>query len=89
MIVNAQARLDSTEKAIASIETKLKEAVETNLVVSEHALLRYLERVEGVNLEEVRKKVLGVIGDTVIDGIHAVGTHKIRVKDGTVVTIIT
>jgi len=69
---------------------KLKKAV----TVSDHAMIRYLERVRGVNTNaEIRQKILtpemvGLI-QQLGDGDYPTETgFKLRVRKGTVVTII-
>ncbi len=63
------------------------------LIVSEHAILRYLERVQGINIEEIKKKILPVEVETKIrtigNGSFPAETHRIKVQNGVVVTILT
>jgi len=74
---------------------RIKSAAQSNgkLVVSEHALLRYFERVMGFNLEEIKKRI---VPESVSNAIKTVGsgtfpteTHRLKVKDGVVITILT
>lgn len=63
--------------------------------VTDHAILRYLERVKGVDLEKVRKELMPYDVEKQIkmigfSGIYPVDkSHKLRVKDRTVVTVLT
>lgn len=66
-----------------------------SLRVSQHALVRYAERVLGVPMADIEAQILGSIGpkvQTVGDGVFpltfAPGA-KARVRDGVVVTILT
>jgi predicted RNase H-like nuclease (RuvC/YqgF family) len=86
-----QATINKLQKDIE----RIKSAAANNgkLVISEHAILRYFERVMGVNLDEIKKKIAP---DSVMTAIRTVGngtfptdTHRIRVKDGVVITILT
>ena len=66
------------------------------LVISEHAILRYIERVMGIDLEELKAKILP---EDVLKKIKALegvdGTYpcsegfKVRIRDRTIVTILT
>lgn len=60
--------------------------------VSDHALLRYIERVNGIDFDDARRSILT---PTVVEAIRA-GAKRVRVdgmvyiiKDKTIVTIIT
>ena len=67
-----------------------------NLVVSEHAVLRYLERIKGMDLgalkseilaEDVLQKIQALKG---CDGVYPVRAgFSVRIKNRTVVTILT
>lgn len=81
--------INKLEKDIKNI----RDNVNGRLVVSEHALLRYFERVLNYDLEEIKKKI---VPDTVETAIKTMGsgtfpteTHKLKVKNGIVVTILT
>jgi hypothetical protein len=60
-------------------------------IVTEHAILRYLERVGGINTEDVKSKIMPeslvdkikIVGD----GEYPVGDFKIRVRDNQIVTV--
>lgn len=61
--------------------------------VSDHAVVRYLERVKGMDIASIRKEILpdNVKQATIMgNGYYPVnGTHKVRVKDGVVITVLT
>lgn len=70
----------------------LKSKAEGNIVVSEHAMLRYIERVLGINLDELQQKILS---DSEAKIVSAMGNctyprdgFKIKIQNGTVVTVI-
>lgn len=69
----------SLKARIAALETQ---GAEKEPVVSEHALLRYLERVEGVDLDAIRQKILG---DGTAASISFARTGRIKKKDLTLV----
>jgi len=86
-----KAERDELRRIDESIK-KLKEKSD-ELVVSEHAILRYLERVKGVDIEAVKKEILP---DTVREqnrllgnGSFPAGTHRCKIRDGVVITILT
>ena len=66
------------------------------IVVSDHALMRYCERVLGINMDEVKEKILTESAMGLIDKLKAgdgqypvkEGDFVIRLKNKTVVTII-
>lgn len=79
-------KIDSTEKEIAWLKND-------NVVVSDHAVIRYLERVEGMEIHKIRTSILSerVINQIkeLGDGKYPIGDGKFRaiVKNNTVITI--
>ncbi len=81
-------RIDGFQKKIE----KLKSQKPKDLIVSEHAMLRYIERVMGIDLQELQNKILPpekayevrAMGNCT----YGLGDHKLTVKDGIVVTVI-
>lgn len=89
----AQKRETEANKLVASLRQQLAEyeAKHGDPIVTEHALLRYFERVLGYNLEEIRGLILN---DTTRAYIEQFGNGKIPgqgyrivVKDRAVVTV--
>lgn len=82
---------------LASVEEQIRRLSEESagVVVTEHALLRYVERVLGVDLEEIKKKILPPATEAAVKrfkgGTFPVeGTDfKVRAKNGAIVTILT
>jgi len=76
--------IKNTEKQI----NKLKNNSE--LIISEHAILRYIERVLGIDIEEIKNKIvpnkdaIAELGN----GVFTIDDFKIKVKDNVVVTVI-
>jgi len=87
----------------SSIESIKASASENNsIVVTEHAMLRYLERVKGIDLEKIK---LEIVTSEVLEQIKTLGagtypvkgkyfnldkqTFRIRVRDNAVVTVLT
>lgn len=84
-----KSKLDQVKKRIRELTS-----LENGVIVSEHAMLRYLERVRGVNLKELHDAILTHEIEekikTLGNGVYPVGgTHQVKVRDGTVVTIMT
>lgn len=87
----ALADLDRVDKEIAALHAeKLAQPI-----VTEHAILRWLERVEGMDIEAVKTRMLT---PQVLEYIANLGTGafpigrdniRLRVKNGTVVTVET
>lgn len=90
--VQAEQRdISAIDREIDRLKTK-KEAGE--LIVSEHAILRFLERVWKIDIEDVKQDIAP---PTIQQAVKALGngeypvgdTHKIRVRDNVVITITT
>jgi len=79
-------RNDSLKKEIEKLKHTSKE-----LIISEHATLRYIERVLGIDISEIHKKMLPeYLGAAKIinNGKYGIGdNHRIVVKDNVVVTV--
>jgi hypothetical protein len=81
------------EKRRALIERKIRELTEVakEPIVSEHALLRYIERFMGVDLESVRRAILTENAVKMIkfakNGKINSDGRRLIVKNGTVVTV--
>lgn len=58
--------------------------------VTDHAVLRYLERVEGMDIETVRRRIGLTVQRGLEEGANGVvsGGFVYRITDGTVVTVI-
>jgi len=79
--------IDSIESEIAKMNTK------TNIKVSEHAVLRYLERISGLDIENIEKLILNENVLNLINQLGGNGTYpntefKVVVKDFVVTTIV-
>jgi hypothetical protein len=68
----AQRRYFESLKDIKAFETRIAELTtkQENPIVTEHALLRFIERVQGVNLESIRQQILD---ESTIKLIHFMG----------------
>jgi hypothetical protein len=85
-------RQGEVQKKLRKIIQQLSALKIKEPTVTDHAVLRYLERFRGINLEEIREEILT---DERKEMILELGTiklplgenHRIIVKDGVVVTI--
>jgi hypothetical protein len=64
------------------------------LKVTEHAIIRYLERVKGLDIEEIEKEILTDSLKDMVTNLGNTGTFpgngfRILMKDGTITTILT
>lgn len=65
------------------------------ITVSEHAIIRYIERVMGINIEDIAARILPETAQEYVEqlgnGHYPVnqGEFKIVVKDGVVITVLT
>lgn len=86
-------KVKECERRISKLELEIENFAEGELVVSEHAILRYLERVELIPVEEIPAKILtqeviriyNVIGGGKIP-LGETGKHLV-IKGNTVITI--
>lgn len=78
-------------KDLSDVKGKIEKLSQKELIISEHAFLRYLERVEGINLEEIQAKILTkelmMKYKTLGNGTFPIGDFKIVIRNNTVVTI--
>ena len=58
LLMEAQQQMERLQQDLQQIETKIDNLISKEPVVTEHAMLRYLERVEGLDMEELRRKVM-------------------------------
>ena len=70
------------------------ENVKPGIRITDHAVLRYLERVKGLDLKEVRRELLPVEIEKQIRAVGCAGvypvfkSHKLRVRDNTIITVL-
>lgn len=94
----ANQKVNELQKKLETLDRQIKDQLERarevgSAVVSEHAMLRYFERVMGFNLEEIKAKVIPNKTAEMIaklgPGVYPVeGGFKIKVKDNVVVTLV-
>lgn len=87
----AKSVLDSTVNKIKQVKAQIESLKEKELIVSEHAMLKYIERLYGVDLDELKGLILtdslkqmAKMGD----GRYPLDGCKAVVKGGVVVTIL-
>jgi chromosome segregation ATPase len=87
-------RVGDTVNSLHKIEKQINALTERDPLVTDHAIVRYFERVEGVNIKDVKKKILT---DKVKTQINALGSGefplgsgvRVVVRDNQVITVIT
>lgn len=83
----SQKHLSGIEKAISKIENDNRE-----FVVTEHALLRFLERVDGIDMEQLKTRVLPdgarALAEAMGSGTFPAGTHRVVIKAKSVVSVL-
>jgi len=81
-------RIDGFQKKIE----KLKAQKPKDLIVSEHAMLRYIERVMGIDLQELQERILPPEKAMEVKAMgnctYGMGDHRLTVKDGVIVTVL-
>ena len=84
--------ISKARSEIEKIERSRAKKTSDKVVVTEHAMLRYIERVLGIDLGDLENRILPESSVKSIaslgDGEFPVGDHRIRVKNGHVVTVI-
>ena len=82
--------LFNIEQEISTLEKKVEKYTKNGRfnMVTDHAIVRYLERVEGMDIHSIKEKILGGIESTLVDGDYPLSTHRIIIKDAHVVTVI-
>ena len=72
-------KLQSAERNLGKIQEEIKKLKEGNkIIVSEHAMLRYIERVLGINLKEIERRILT---DEVKEQYKIVGNGRFPIND--------
>lgn len=72
---------------------KIDQASRKNLIISEHAIIRYLERVKQLDLEQIKNEILTEENKTLMknlgDGKYPIKNtkHRAVLKDGVIVTV--
>lgn len=54
----AEAKVVKSDQLVTNLRRQVERLKASELVVTEHAMLRYLQRVEGLDLEALREKIL-------------------------------
>ena len=99
---NAQEEQRDAYNKVADLQTKFNKTCEqirklsesnNDIVISEHAYLRYFTRVLGYDLDEIRQKMISPKIETAINTLKT-GTFpgegfKLKVKNKTVTTVLT
>lgn len=84
-MTEAQATVDLLRRHIAALQN-------AGVVITEHAMLRYLQRVHGIDLEQVQREMLPANVEerirTLGSGLFPVDGFSLRVRDGQVVTVV-
>lgn len=94
-VTKSKADIDAQERSLAaqvkSLENQIKTLTGKTVVVSEHAIVRYMERVHGIDLDQIKNEIVGRDHKTLKlpSGQYKTNGHKFRVKNGVVVTVIT
>ena len=86
-----QSEYDRKRSLIDRLNREIAALTSADIIVSEHAVLRYIERVLGINTEELKTNILPektkeqikVLGS----GKYPVEGHRLVVKDNVVVTV--
>lgn len=81
-VLNNRNELSQTIRQIQETRSEIGTLQQSQVVVSEHALLRYAERVLGINLDEIRQKILTDDLRHLIDKMAGTGNGKFTHPDG-------
>ena len=76
-----------------AINKKIAEATTKKLIISEHAIIRYLERVKQFDLDKIKNEILTEENETLMrnlgNGKYPIKNtkHRAVLKDGVIVTV--
>ena len=82
--------LEIKRKKLEGVKAKIANAQES-VIVSEHAVIRYIERVLGIDIKEIEKKIVDEETEKIIREMRPSrinkGEFSILIKDSTVTTV--
>lgn len=88
---NLDREIERRKERVRNLKFKIQELTKGSLIVSEHAVLRYMERVMGIDIEKIKLAICGCDPTNVktpMDGVFPIAdTHNIRIKGGVIVTV--
>ena len=90
----AQQEYSNSKSQLGNINKQIEDLSDKDIIVSEHALLRYIERVMGVDMDVIKEKILTTGLKTMIsnmgNGKYPIGEgNKVMVKNNVITTIVT
>jgi hypothetical protein len=90
----AQQEYSNSKSQLGNINKQIEDLSDKDIIVSEHALLRYIERVMGVDMDAIKEKILTTGLKTMIsnmgNGKYPIGKgNKVMVKNNVITTIVT
>lgn len=94
-VSNVQREYNTKANEVKTIEREIAAAEKPEVLrVSEHALLRYLERVKGINIAELEKEILSESVVKLVEQLGGSGTYpnegfSVVIKNFNVVTVET
>ncbi len=91
-VKNINKKICETNNSLINITKEIKNITSQSPTISEHALLRYVERVLGIDLEKIKREILSEKNIAFIEHLKSCKfpistTHKAVVKNKVVVTI--
>jgi hypothetical protein len=87
-MVESQRQMEAHLKELKRIDAEIGK-LQRKVIVSEHAIVRYFERVLGYDIEDIKTQILPPDVKQLVNGTFQVGIHKVKVKDNTIVTVLT
>lgn len=93
-IANKQRECNQKQQAINNLKAEIEKLDSDGVLkVSEHAIVRYFERVKGFDIQEIEKEILSEQVLALVDKLGVNGTYpndgfSIVLKNGTVATVI-
>jgi len=82
-LTDVREKLQRIERTMRSLEEQIAHS-KTQPVVSEHAILRYAERVMGLDISEVQKQIMT---PSILRAIETLGSGKIPLANGVVAIV--
>lgn len=87
--IQSSRNYDHHLKSANALKHQIKALSLVEIVVTDHALVRFMERAMDFDMEKIKERISQNLGETVIDGKYPVEENlRAVVKNNTVVTVI-
>lgn len=92
LVNSTKADIAQKQKELSGYEKEIKQLKAKKIIVSEHSMLRYLQRVYKLDLKKIEDEILNESVKTAVqnfgDGKYTVGEFTVRVKNNILLTVV-